>query len=122
MLIVSQCADHVDFHAINFSLLELQRKHTLSMSKMERFVIEALIAMLLPLKKPRAEKLDIALLFAFHVVRDPTTGNTRANKLNFPHQQPARMSARSHRLSLRQRGHRQRNRRRMWRVLDPVFQ
>ena len=38
---------------------------------MERLVIEALIAMLLPLKKHRAGKLDIALLFAFHVVRDP---------------------------------------------------
>lgn len=89
---------------------------------MERFVVEALIAMLWPLKKPRAGELDIALPFAFHVVRDPTTRNTRANKLNFAHQQPARMSARPHRLSLRQQGHRQRNRRRMWRVLDPVFQ
>ena len=55
--------------------------------------------MLLPLKKPRAGKLDIALLFAFHVVRAPTTINTRANKLNFSHQQPALMSARSHRLT-----------------------
>ena len=89
---------------------------------MERFVIEALIAMLLPLKKPRAGKLDIALLFAFHAVRDPTTINTRANKLSFAHQKPALMSARSHRPNLRQRGHLQRNGRRMYRVLDPVFQ
>ena len=69
--------------------------------------------MLLPLKKPQAGKLDIALLFVFHVVRDPTTINTRANKLNFAHQQPALMSARSHRLNLHQRGHRQRNGRRV---------
>ena len=47
---------------------------------MERFVIEALIAMLLPLKKPRAGKLDIALLFAFHVVRDPTTRNNEGEQ------------------------------------------
>jgi len=42
--------------------------------------------MLLPLKKGQAGKLDIAQLFAFHVVRDPTTINTGANKLNFAHQ------------------------------------
>ena len=75
---------------------------------MGRFVIGALIAVLLPLKKPQAGKLDIALFFAFHVVRDPTTINTRTNKLNFAHQQPALMSALSHHLSLRQR-----NRKRM---------
>ena len=53
---------------------------------MGRFVIEASIAMFLPLKKPRAGKLDIALLLRF--VRDPTTIKTRANKLKFAHQQP----------------------------------
>ena len=43
---------------------------------MGQFVIGALIAVLLPLKKPQAGKLDIALFFAFHFVRDPTTINT----------------------------------------------
>ena len=41
-------------------------------------------------------------------MRDPTTINKRVNKLNFAHQQPALMSARSRCLSLHQQGHRQR--------------